>query len=189
MTENEIIRTVKTRLSEKRFRHTQGCVDMAEKLSVRWGADVALARRAAWLHDVTKELPYEKQLEIVAKSGDTLTPMQKSEKIIHAFSGAIVAREEFLECEDVCSAIRWHTTARSGMSILEKIIWISDLTEEGRSFNGVEKIRELAFSDISRALVLGFDTTLRVLLENGNQIDTNMIEARNSEVACAVWED
>ena len=189
MTENEIIRTVKSRLSEKRFRHTQGCVDMAERLSERWGADVALARRAAWLHDVAKELPYEKQLEIVKDSGDSLTLIQKSQKIIHAFSGAILARDEFLECEDVCSAIRWHTTARSGMSKLEKVIWLADLTEEGRSFNGVEEIRKLAFSDISRALVLGFDTTLRVLLENGNQIDTNMIEARNSEVACAVWED
>lgn len=183
MTENEIIREVKSRLSEKRFRHTEGCVKMAEKLAEHYGADVALARRAAWLHDIAKELPYSEQLALIEREGEALSDIQRSEKIIHAFSGAIIAKKEFGEGDEVASAIRWHTTAREGMSLLEKIIWISDLTEEGRTFGGVGKIRSIAFSDLSEALVLGFDTTLRFLRNGGKEIDENMIKAREFEIA------
>lgn len=170
-------------MSEKRFVHTEGCVKMAERLALRWGADVALARRAAYLHDVAKEMPYEKQLQLVDEHGIILSRVQRSQKIIHAFSGAIIAWRKFGEPEEVCSAVRWHTTAKHGMSLIEKIIWLADLTEEGRTFEGVSDIRALAFEDLSRALVLGFDTTLRVLISRGSEIDANMIEARNFEIA------
>ncbi len=170
-------------MSEKRFLHTVGCVEMAERLAKRWGADVALARRAAYLHDIAKEMPYSEQLKLVDKFGIILTDMQKSEKIIHAFSGALIAGEDFHECEEVCSAIRWHTTARKGMTQLEKIIWLADLTEAGRKFKEASEIRELAFENLSEALILGFDTTLSVLIKRGSEIDSNMIEARNYEIA------
>lgn len=169
-------------MSDKRYRHTLGCVDMAERLAKKWGADIALARRAALLHDIAKEMPYEKQLSLVDEHGIILNRVQRSEKIIHAFSGAIIAWREFDEPEEVCGAIRWHTTAKSGMTLLEKIIWLADLTEEGRSFDGVCEIRKLAFEDLSRALISGFDTTLRVLISRGCEIDSNMVKARNFEI-------
>ena len=181
MREEDIVEKVRSAMSEKRFRHTEGCVKMAEALARRWGADVSLARRAAYLHDIAKEMPYEDSLEFV--SGFGLSDIQKSKKIIHAFTGAIIAEHDFGECEEVCDAIRWHTTAKAGMSLLSKIIWISDLTEEGRDFPGVSEIRELAFSDLRKALILGFDTTLSFLKEKGSEIDTNMIEARDFEIA------
>lgn len=183
MTEKDIITHVKSSMSEKRFLHTEGCVKMAEKLAVRWGADVNLARRAAYLHDIAKEMPYEQQLQLVDEHGIILTGTQRSEKIIHAFSGAIIAWARFDEPEAVCGAIRWHTTAHRGMTLLEKIIWLADLTEEGRTFNGVSEIRSLAFSDLSAALIRGFDTTLSVLISRGSEIDANMIEARNFEIS------
>ncbi|MBQ3225361.1 MAG: bis(5'-nucleosyl)-tetraphosphatase (symmetrical) YqeK [Oscillospiraceae bacterium] len=183
MTEKEIEQRVKSVMSEKRYLHTIGCVDMAERLAGRWGADVALARRAALLHDIAKEMPYDKQLSLVDEHGIILNRVQRSEKIIQAFSGAIIAWREFDEPEEVCGAIRWHTTAKSGMTLLEKIIWLADLTEEGRSFDGVCEIRRLAFEDLSRALISGFDTTLRVLISRGCEIDSNMVKARNFEIA------
>ena len=183
LTEKEISERVKSVMSEKRFRHTEGCVDMAERLAVRWGADKSMARRAAYLNDIAKEMSYDKQLQLVDEHGIILNRVQRSEKIIHAFSGAIIAWREFGEPEEVCGAIRWHTTAKSGMTLLEKIIWLADLTEEGRDFDGVSEIRKLAFEDLSRALILGFDTTLRVLISRGSEIDSNMIKARNFEIA------
>ena len=170
-------------MSERRFRHTEGCAAMADELARRWGEDVSLVRRAAYLHDIAKEIPYEDQLKMIDEFGVILTRTQRSEKIIHAFSGALIAWKEFSEPEEVCAAIRWHTTARRGMSRLEKIIWLADLTEEGRSFPGCDDIRQLAFRDLSSALVLGFDITLRFLINKGNEIDSNMIEARNYEIA------
>ena len=170
-------------MSEKRFRHTEGCVSMAERLAAHWGADVSLARRAAWLHDITKEMPYEEQLQLIDEHGIILTGTQRSRKIIHAFSGSVLAWRRFDEPEEVCGAIRWHTTARRGMTLLEKIIWLADLTEEGRDFPGVSEIRELAFKSLPDALIMGFDTTLSVLISRGSEIDANMIEARNFEIA------
>lgn len=186
MTEKEIIERVKKSMGSRRYLHTEGCVDMAERLARRWDADVSLARRAAYLHDVAKEMPYESQLELFEERGIVLGEMQRSPKIIHAFSGAIIAKESFGECEEVCGAIRWHTTAKPGMTLLEKIIWLADLTEEGRNFDGVSEIRELAFTDLSKALIKGFDTTIGFLVRNGEKIDTNMIEARNSEISASI---
>ena len=155
---------------------------MAEALAKRYGEDVALARRAAYLHDIAKEMPYDKQLKMADEFGIILTDTQKNEKVIHAFTGALLAEHEFGEGEEVCGAIRWHTTARENMTGLEKIIWISDLTEETRTFPGVSEIRELAFSDIGDALIRGFDTTLSHLVEIGSEIDINMVLARNFEI-------
>ncbi len=182
MDEAKIIEKVRASMSEKRFRHTEGCVKMAEALAGRYGEDVSLARRAAYLHDITKEMPYLKQLQMADEFGIILTDTQKSEKIIHAFTGAIIAEHEFGEDDAVCGAIRWHTTAHAGMTGLEKIIWISDLAEENRTFPGVEKIRELAYENINDALICGFDMTLSHLIERGSVIDVNMVQARNFEI-------
>ena len=183
MTINEIIAKVKASMGEKRFVHTEGCVRMAEKLAERWNAPKELAIRAAWLHDIAKEIPYEEQLQTIDKFGIILTGTQKNRKIIHAFTGALIAWQEFEESEEVCGAIRWHTTAHRNMTLLEKIIWLADLTEEGRNFPGVEEIRRLAFEDMEEALILGFDTTLSFLISGGSEIDANMIEARNFEIS------
>lgn len=182
MTEKEITARVRASMSEKRFRHTEGCVAMAERLARRWNVSVPLAVRAAWLHDIAKEMPYEEQLQMADKFGIILSRTQKSNKIIHAFTGALIAWQEFGECEEVCGAIRWHTTAHRNMTELERIIWLADLTEEGRNFPGVEEIRRLAFEDLTDALILGFDTTLGFLIAQGSEIDANMIEARNFEI-------
>ncbi len=182
MTEAEIIISVRARMSEKRFLHSLGCAEMAEQLAKRWDADISLARRAGYLHDIAKETPYHEQLKLLDKFGIILTGMQKSEKIIHAFSGALIAEQEFGECEEVCGAIRWHTTAHRDMTKLEKIIWLADLTEKGRSFEGVSELRRLAFENLGDALIAGFDTTLSYLLKHGCEIDANIIEARNFEI-------
>lgn len=183
MTDIEVISRVKAAMSEKRFVHTEGCVKMAEKLAGRWNAPRELAIRAAWLHDIAKEIPYDEQLQMADKFGIILNRTQKNKKIIHAFTGALIAWQDFGECEEVCGAIRWHTTAHKNMTLLEKIIWLADLTEEGRSFPGVEEIRKLAFENIGEALILGFDTTLSFLISGGSEIDANMIEARNFEIS------
>ena len=186
MTEKEIIEKVKKSMGSRRYLHTEGCVDMAERLARRWDSDVSLARRAAYLHDIAKEMPYDEQLNLISGRGIILNEIQRSEKIIHAFSGAVIAKECFGEGEKVCGAIRWHTTAKPGMTLLEKIIWLADLTEEGRNFDGVSEIRELAFIDLPKALIKGFDTTLRFLVQKGEKIDPNMIEARNSEISAMI---
>ena len=128
-------------------------------------------------------MPYDEQCALIERENVVLDGLQGSKKIIHAFSGAIVAKRDFGADDDICSAIRWHTTAKPDMTLLEKIVWISDLTEENRSFPGVGEIRKLALEDIGAALIRGFDTTLGFLIEQGSEIDINMVMARNFEIA------
>ena len=182
MTDSEIERIIKTALSEKRYRHTLGCADMACRLAARWGESEHDARRAALLHDIAKEKTYESQLKLINEHGIILSETQRLESLIHAFSGALLADVRFGEPERICSAVRWHTTGRRNMSLLEKIIWLSDLTEPGRDFDGVEEIRKLAFEDIGLALIRGFDTTISFLITRGRPIDINTVEARNFEI-------
>ena len=178
----ELEGAVKEKLSEKRFLHTMRCAALADRLAEHWGADREEAYVAAMLHDITKEESYESQLKLLENHGIILSDTQKLPQVIHAFSGALSAKLDFCVSDEVYNAIRWHTTARSGMSLLEKIIWLADICEEGRDFPRVEKIRRLMFSDLSGALVAGFDTTIKFLAEKGQKIDVNMIEARNYEL-------
>ena len=77
----------------------------------------------------------------------------------------MVAERIFGENEAVVSAIRSHTTGKADMNLLETIIYVADYMEPNRSFPGVEKLRELAFSDLTAALKLGLEMTLEHLKE------------------------
>ncbi len=161
-----------------RVRHIAGTETAAVALARRWGADVERARRAAILHDCTKYLSGEEQLALCAKYGETLTELERAEpKILHAKTGAWIARDLFGVDDEIFSAIYWHTVGRAGMTLLEKVIYLADYTEPGRRFPGVEELRALAQEDLDGALCLGFEMTIRELEERGLSIHLNTAEA------------
>lgn len=172
---------VRARLSPRRMRHTLGCTETAARLARRWGAPQPAARMAGLLHDVTKELSIEDQLNLCKKHGIILNNVQKQvPSLLHALTGAKVAEAEFGAPPEVCSAIRWHTTGREDMALLEKIIWLSDLIEPSRKpFPGLDEIRNQAERDLNAALLSGMDRTIEYLLAKRQMIDTAMLQARN----------
>ena len=74
-------------------------------------------------------------------------------------------------------AIRSHTTGKANMNTLEKILYVADYMEPNRDFPGVERLRELAWSDLDGALTLGLEMTLEVLREQGREISSESQEA------------
>ncbi|MBR5381308.1 MAG: nicotinate (nicotinamide) nucleotide adenylyltransferase [Oscillospiraceae bacterium] len=156
------------RLKEKRVPHVMGCEEEAARLSKRWGASVQDAREAAILHDVTKKESLETQLHLCAKY-DIIndTAEAASANLLHAKTGAAVAGAEFGMSEAVCSAIRWHTTGRAGMTLLEKILYMADYIEPTRDFEGVEALRRLAYEDLDAAVLLGLEMGLEDLKQRG----------------------
>ena len=153
---------------ESRLPHIQGCRDTAVSLAVRWGADKLDAENAAILHDITKKLSMKEQLHICKKRGTIIPCFEpKYEAMLHAFSGADAAALEFGISPEVESAIRWHTTGRADMSLLEKIIWLADYIEPNRRTPGVEEVREKAFDNLDDALTLALENSLRYLEEKG----------------------
>ena len=151
---------------KSRIPHVEGCRRTAVALARRWGADELDAENAAILHDITKKMPVEEQLQYCEKRGNiNFSYHPEYEAALHAFSGAAAAALEFGVSPEVEDAIRWHTTGRANMSLLEKIIWLADYIEPGRTTPGVEKIRRLAESDLDEALRRALKNSLRHLEE------------------------
>ena len=155
-------------LKPSRVKHVLGCRDTAVELAKRWGADVTDAARAGILHDVTKAIDGPLQLTLCAAYGKLLDDFSKRyPKTLHALTGSMVAKRIFGENEAVVSAIEFHTTGKADMTLLEKIIYVADYMEPNRDFPGVERLRELAFTDLDAALKLGLEMTLEHLGEQG----------------------
>ncbi len=174
----ELEQVVVSLLKKNRVRHVLGCRDTAAALAEHWGANVTDAARAGMLHDVTKALDGPLQLTLCAEYDTMLDEFSKKyPKTLHALTGALVAQRIFGENEAVVSAIRWHTTGKAEMSLLEKIIYVADYMEPNRAFDGVERLRALAFSDIDGALKLGLEMTLEHLKAQGSQVSKESREA------------
>ena len=165
-------------LNPNRVAHVLGCRDTAVELAKRWGADETDAARAGLLHDITKALDGPLQLTLCREYGTILDEFGcKYPKTLHALTGSLVAERIFGENEAVVSAIRHHTTGKADMNLLEKIIYVADYMEPCRDFPGVEKLRELAFTDIDAALKLGLEMTLVHLANQGSEVSRESREA------------
>ena len=174
----ELEKVVISLLKENRVAHVLGCRDTAVELAKRWGADETDAARAGILHDITKALDGPLQLTLCDGYGKILSDFsRKYPKTLHALTGSLVAERIFGEKEAVVSAIRHHTTGKADMNLLEKIIYVADYMEPNRSFPGVEKLRELAFTDLDAALHLGLNMTLEHLVRQGSEVSPESREA------------
>ena len=165
-------------MDKKRIPHVLGCRDTAVALAKHWGADENDAARAGLLHDITKALDGPLQLTLCREYGTMLDEFgTKYPKTLHALTGSLVAERIFGEKEAVVSAIRHHTTGKAGMNLLEKIIYVADYMEPGRDFPGVDRLRELAFSNLDAALKLGLEITLGYLNTLGDEVSPVSREA------------
>jgi len=164
----------------KRIPHIRGTEEEAVRLAHYWGADVNLARRAAILHDCTKYLELEQQLELCSRYGVELDELErKAVKLLHAKTGACIAKYIFGEPEEVYQAIFWHTTGKADMSLLEKVIYLADYIEPTRDFEDLEKLRRLAYEDIDQALLMGMNMSIEEMEQKGRPIHRNTLAARN----------
>ena len=165
-------------LKARRIPHVLGTEEMAVHLAEKYGADVNAARQAALLHDCTKRLSMEEQMELCDRYGIELDEMEKGAlKLLHAKTGAAVARDVFGMSDEVVSAICWHTTGKADMTLLEKVIYLADFTERTRDFPGVEELRQTCERDLDEALQLGFEMTVEEMKEWGNPVHEKTLEA------------
>ena len=174
----ELEQVVVRLLDPKRVSHVLGCRDTAVELAKRWGADENDAARAGILHDITKALDGPLQLTLCNAYGKILSDFsRKYPKTLHALTGSLVAERIFGENKAVVSAICSHTTGKADMNLLEKIIYVADYMEPCRNFPGVEKLRELAYTDMDEALKLGLNMTLEHLARQGSEVSPESREA------------
>ena len=164
----------------KRIAHVQGTEEEAVRLAQRWGADEEKARRGAILHDCTKYLTMEEQLQLCRKYGIVLDDLeQQAVKLLHAKTGACVARDVYGVSDDVYEAIFWHTTGKADMTLLEKILYIADYMEPNRDFPGVERLRTLAYQDLDQAVLAGCEMSIQEMKDRGLPVHPNTVRARD----------
>ena len=155
-------------LKPKRIAHVAGCESEAVRLAMRWGEDPETAAEAGILHDITKKLNFDEQLILCGKYDIINDNLElKSPKLLHAKTGAALARDLFGVSDRVYEAIRWHTTGKPDMTTLEKIIYLADYIEPTRDFDGVEPLRQLCYEDLDAAMELGLRMTMDDLASKG----------------------
>ena len=181
MNTEQILEKLKTELSEKRYVHSLGVRDEAVRMAKLFGADEEKAYIAGLLHDCAKYPSYieeEKKLIKYKPEIDSLT--LNCRPVLHAPLGAAVAEAEYgiKDCE-ILNAIRFHTTAKEDMSLLEKIIYVADMTEPSRDFEGVETLRELSESNIDNAFTEALRQSLVFNLKKKTIIHTDTLKAWN----------
>lgn len=165
-------------LDERRVPHVLGVERQAIALAERWGEDVYNAAAAGILHDVTKNQKKEKQLKLCEKYGIMPDKAEvENPALLHALTGAAVAKDRFGASDVIADSIRWHTTGKPDMTRLEKIIYLADYVEPTRDFEGVEPLRALCFEDLDRAMALGLRMSLEEIRSRGAEPFRDTVEA------------
>ena len=172
---------LKEKLSCERFQHSVGVMNTGSVLARIHGVSEYDARIAGLVHDCAKNLNSNQMLNLALKFDILLNGVLKhSTHLLHSFVGAELAKEEFdIHDLDILNAIRFHTTGRENMSDLEKIIFVADLIEPSRNFPGVEKLRNLALSNLDKATLMALDHTIGYVISKGEPLHELTVLARN----------
>ena len=166
-------------LKPKRMPHVLGTEQEAVRLARQYGADVTKAQIAALLHDCTKKLNRDEQLALCAHYGIAPDPLERQTlKLLHAKTGAAVARDLFGVDDDIYNAIYWHTTGKADMTVLEKVIYMADYVEPNRVFDGVDDLRDAVHTDLDMGLLMGLQDSIEEMTERGNPVHYRTVEAK-----------
>ncbi|MDR0896739.1 MAG: nicotinate-nucleotide adenylyltransferase [Oscillospiraceae bacterium] len=148
---------LKKDLSEARYRHVMGVEAAIRALARRWDYDEKRAALAALLHDCAKDLSLEAMLRLVDDNGEPTDPQRRSlRELLHAPAGAAMARAVYgVTDPDVLTAIATHNTGRPDAGMLDKLLWLADMTESGRKDRPwMAALRKTAMEDLNQAAYL-----------------------------------
>ncbi len=191
--------TVRTQMSEKRFKHTAAVEDMVARLAALYCPEKEfLLRAAALLHDITKEYDLPTQLELCRRAGIATTEADKlAYKTLHAKTAAALIPDNYpaYAHEEIISAVRWHTTGHAGMTLGEQLLYLADYIDDSRLFPDCVRLRTLFWREnpaamtpedrlhhLRRILIMSFDMTVRALVNEGALVSADTIDARNDLV-------
>lgn len=160
--DEQYIEIIRQRLSDYRFQHSLCVADEAKRLAEKYGADPQKAYTAGILHDIMKDTAKDVQLQILADYGVTLDEVEQDAPMLwHARSGEVFLRNILgVKDEEILSAVRYHTTGRAGMSLLEQVVFTADFTSADRDYPDVDVMRSLANRSLIDAIRYGVEYTI-----------------------------
>lgn len=167
-------------LKPDRFDHTLGVAYTAANMAFLYGADIEKALIAGYLHDCAKCMSHDEQIKICEKNNIEITEVErKNHSLLHAKVGMYLARTKYdVYDTEILGAIRWHTTGREDMTLLEKIVYIADFIEPNRKpLENMAEIRKEAFTDIDRCLAHILHDSVIYLKTIGKEVDEATMNA------------
>ena len=172
---------IKGKLKESRYIHSLNVADSAKILAAKYGCDEEKAYTSGLLHDVMKNAGDEEQLEVISKAGWELTDCEKAnKKLWHAVAGAAFMKTELgIEDEDMIEAVRYHTTARKNMSVLEKVIYVADFISADRDYPEVDDVRKAADESLEKAMMLGLEFCIQEIAKRRQILHPDSVDAYN----------
>jgi predicted HD superfamily hydrolase involved in NAD metabolism len=154
------------------MRHTLGVAALAEDLAIRHGLAWEKAKLAALLHDLAKEIPLKRQVDLARRWN--LLRYPEDELMPQVLHGPIAAYwlnycYEFKD-QEVLAAIAHHTLGFPGMSSLEMLIYSADMVEPNRNFPDVDNLRQALYHSIEKGTLLCMEHSLEYLKNSHKSI-------------------
>lgn len=171
----DLKKDLKKEMDDSRFEHTMGVMYTCGALAMRYGYDLEKAMLAGLMHDCAKCMPNAKKLKMAEKHHLEITELErKNPFMLHAKLGAFLARKKYdIEDLEILDAIRWHTTGRPKMTLLDKIVYIADYIEPKRDkAPHLSKIRQTAFVDLDQTLIMILKDTIGYLEDSPEHVDS-----------------
>lgn len=177
---NEALLKIKDHLTGERYDHTVRVVETAQLLASHYGVNVKMAEIAAVFHDYAKFRPEKEMRTIIIERQMPDDLLKYDKELWHAPVGAyLVEKEVGITNEEILQAIKYHTTGHPNMTLLDKIIFIADYIEPGRTFPGLDDVRNLAYKDLDEALLLALKKTISYLLHKNRPIYPDTFKTYN----------
>ena len=177
----EFLEILKSRLTPQRLYHSICVAEQAKHLAEKFGGDSEKAYTAGLVHDIMRYEPVEKMLELIENDGQILTESEKNITVtLHAIAGEIFLRKELgVTDSEILSAVRWHTTGKEDMTLLEKIIYVADLTSEDREYPDILEVRAMAEESLDRTCLRGLSFTIEDNAKKCRPIHIDTVKAYN----------
>ena len=176
----KIYEVVKSKLSEKRMYHSICVMERCVEFAKLYGADVEKAKLVGISHDILKETPKSMRIKEAEMLGVELDDIEKCNlALIHAKAGAEFCRREFGFTDDMYDAIKYHTTGRENMGLLEKITYIGDCTGKDRDYEVCKMAYEITKKDLDDGLIYMFKETIKHTADENKLIHLDTIKAYN----------
>lgn len=183
MEREEALKIVKEQLTDHRYQHTLGVMETAIALAKQYGADEKKAELAAIFHDYAKFRPKDEMKQIILSQKFPQDLLHYHAELWHAPAGAyLVEKEAGIKDKEVLDAIRYHTSGRPGMTLLEKVIYLADYIEPGRHFPGVDEVRALAKKNLDTALIQAVKNTILFLMKKNQSVYPDSFQTYNDLV-------
>jgi len=171
---------IQSQLTAKRFEHSLRVAATAKELASLYHEDEKKVELAAILHDYAKDFPTDKLKQLLVKGGFPEELLLYNQELWHGPVGSYIIKSEHgITDMDILNGVRFHTTGRAGMSKLELIIYVADYIEPGRQFPGVNEVRKIAQSNLSKAAWLVSSNTIQFLLQKNALVYPDTIHVYN----------